>query len=276
MNFSPDLILVFGSCAPAACEFVSLKRAANSVGAHLAFWVHEDPYEFDHHTKITGVADTIFTNDRATVSHYSRERVFHLPLAACPDIHYRDVTAMTAKAYDVFFCGVAFPNRLRLFRSLEPILEQYRSYICGRGWPDGRSHIYHNIPVNYFELPNYYACSKVVLNIGRCFDLANRRKIKATTPGPRTFEAAMAGCLQLYSLVSNDISEYFTPNTEIALFKTTCEAEGKIRFLCENQETCLQVAVRAQFRALREHSYVNRVKRVIQLCLSKRHYIETS
>src|SRR5437588_3720089 len=78
----PRLVLVFGSCLPDQCEFSGLRRACDDVGCPLAFWLHDDPYEFDAAAKVVRIADHIFTNDRWAAEHYHRENVWHLPLAA--------------------------------------------------------------------------------------------------------------------------------------------------------------------------------------------------
>lgn len=266
IDFKPHLIVVFGSCAPTVCEYQSLAYVAKSIRAHLAFWVHEDPYEFDHHVKFMRHADTIFTNDRATVPYYKRDRVFHLPMAAAKSIHYRPLLDIAKRSYDVFFCGAAFPNRRDILDRIQPTLEEHRAYICGRGWPSEKSHVYHNHRIEYRKLPDYYSQSRVVLNIGRQYDLANRLNIESSTPAPRTFEAAMAGCVQLYLSVSAEIQDYFSPGMEIIRVESADEAADRLRVLCTSPEMCLQIAANAQARALREHSYRDRVMKIVALC----------
>lgn len=265
-RFGPDLILVFGSCAPAVCDYSALRKASMRTGAHLAFWLHEDPYEFDHHTKVIDVADSIFTNDLGTSQHYHRERVFHLPLAATPDVHYR-VLSHENRTHDVFFCGVAFPNRVQAFDDIEHVLEQYRSYVCGQRWLTGNPKIYRNHRIAYERLPDYYAQSRLVINIGREFDLANSAKLVATTPAPRTFEAAMAGCVQLYLSSSSEIDAYFLRGTEIIVVNTAEQLGDEIERFVNDAQSCHTIAANAQARALRDHCYVNRVKRILQFCV---------
>jgi spore maturation protein CgeB len=268
-EFRPDLILVFGSCAPLVCDYTALRSAATAINAHLAFWVHEDPYEFDHHEKFQKIADSIFTNDLGTLVHYDRERVFHLPLAAAPVVHYREVLSATPKSYDVFFCGVAFPNRIEILRQLEPVLSSLRTLVCGRRWPDDNPRIYRNQRIDYSHLPDYYAQSRIVLNIGRHFDKANCLRIRPTTPAPRTFEAAMAGCVQLCHSEGDEIEHYFLPDKEIILFSDVGQAPSMLLALLEDPERCSSIAMASQRRALRDHSYSNRAQQILRLCLSE-------
>src|ERR1700682_1716446 len=267
-SFLPHLVLVFGSCLPDVCDYAGLRRAAESIGAHLAFWLHEDPYEFDCQFKATEVADTIFTNDRWSLEHYRRDRVFHLPLGACTNAHYRDVRVQPAKTFDLFFAGVAYPNRIRMFRSLEAILGRYRVCVRGTLWPEDLP-LCVNDTIPNSDLPDYYSRSLLVLNLGRDHDLANERyRLPASTPGPRTFEAAMAGCVQLYFVTGLEIEDYFDPGTEILLFDDPRDVPEIIDSLLSDPELALRIAAASQERALRDHTYAVRARRILEICLN--------
>ena len=51
----PELVLAIGSLAIDSIDFWSLRRACDKVGAVLAFWLHDDPYEFDYSFKVEGI-----------------------------------------------------------------------------------------------------------------------------------------------------------------------------------------------------------------------------
>jgi spore maturation protein CgeB len=266
-KFAPNLALVFGSCYPDVCDYAALKQAAENAGAHLAFWLHDDPYEFDCQFKVTELADTIFTNDSWALEHYRFDRVFHLPMAACPHAHYRDLKRYPQKPLDLFFAGAAFPNRIRMLRSLEATLTRYQCCIRGSLWPEDLP-ICVNEWIPNVELPEYFARSLVVLNLGRDFDLANERfHLPASTPGPRTFEAALAGCVQLYFVTGLEIENYFEPDKEILLFDDPREVPEIIDSLLGDPDRALAIATAAQKRALRDHTYAARARRILQTCL---------
>ena len=105
-RFHPELVVVFGSCMPASCEFNGLRTYCSRSGASLVFWLHDDPYEFDFNYKIFQYADFIFSNDKWAVTHINHPNVFHLPLAADPMAHFMDIRNEMDR--DVFFCGVGF------------------------------------------------------------------------------------------------------------------------------------------------------------------------
>ena len=102
-KFKPTLVLIFGSCMPDSCNYTPVRRAAEKVGAKIAFWLHDDPYEFDYHYKVVSFADFIFSNDRFAALHYNTKRAVHLPLAADPQAHLRPIGV--PRTVDLFFCG---------------------------------------------------------------------------------------------------------------------------------------------------------------------------
>ncbi len=112
--FHPSLVVALGSVAVDAASLRGLARSVRRAGARLAFWLHDDPYEFDYAPKAEALADHIFTNDRWALPHYRHPSVSHLPLAACRRTHDRPVRPMPERSLDLFFCGAAFPNRIAL------------------------------------------------------------------------------------------------------------------------------------------------------------------
>jgi spore maturation protein CgeB len=107
----------------------------------------------------------------------------------------------------------------------------------------------------------------VVLNLGRDFDFGNERyRLPATTPGPRTFEAAMAGCVQLYFVTGLEIEDYFTPDREILLFDHTSEVPHILESILSDPDRALEIARAAQNRALKDHSYTARARSILRAC----------
>jgi spore maturation protein CgeB len=265
-EFRPELLLLFGSIECNGVDYFRIASAGRRVGSHIAIWLHDDPYEFDFSFRAVEIADTIFTNDRWALEHYDHPRVFHLPLAASPTFHYRKVVPLAQRRYDLFFCGVAFKNRIQMIRELGSRLSRYSTLICGSEWPlDAFPARNWRIPA--IELPDYYASSRVVLNLGRDFDLANERyQLPASTPGPRTFEAAMAGALQLYFVTSLEIVEYFEPGAEILLFDQPADVLDTLKTVHNDPDALLPVAHAAQERAMRDHTYAARARTILQTC----------
>ncbi|KVL35318.1 hypothetical protein WS98_16420 [Burkholderia territorii] len=259
---SPDVIVVFGSCMPSVSYYLDLKEAALDSGACVVFWLHDDPYEFDYSQKIVPLADIIFSNDRWSATHYDHPNVHHLPLAADLDAHFHNRAQSMAR--DVFFCGVGFPNRIQLLRDCASSLLGFKVEVVGAEWPSD-VHFATNRRVPNSELPALYASSLITLNMGRRLDLGNERfKLDASTPGPRTFEAAAAGTVQCMFVEGLEIDDYYSEEKgEILLFDTPAELRRHIEMLRDDGKRAEEMARAAQRRTRNDHTYRNRAERIL-------------
>ena len=261
-RFRPEIVLCFGSCMPDEVNYIPLRRSCDHTGAALAFWLHDDPYEFDFHFKVLDVADYIFSNDSWATLHYDHPRAFHLPMAASRSAHWRPASAN--RDIDVFFCGVAFRNRIALLSDLKRILSHYKTTVLGDQWPRRRLPFARNERLSNAALADHYSRALVTLNIGRDFHYANDRfQLSPATPGPRTFEAAMAGATQLYFVDSLEITDYYEPGSEVLLFDSVADFEGQLEALVHDRERAIAVGAAAQRRSERDHTYRRRVETLV-------------
>ena len=259
----PDFVLLVGSCLQDFLRYKPVRAACDAVGACLAFWLHDDPYELDYSFRAAEVADVIFTNDAWSARHYDHPRVYHLPLAADPKVDLRPVNEH--RYIDLFFCGVAFMNRIDFVRDLHPYLTpKHRVNIYGERWPADLSYCC-NQRLDAKGFADLCSVSLATLNIGRHFDLANRRySLPATTPGPRTFQAAMAGAVQLFFLESLEIFDYFEPGKEILTFDQPNEVVPLLDRLAGDPAYARGIAGAAQRRALADHTYAHRAGEILE------------
>lgn len=263
-SFKPRLIVIFGSCMLDISVYRATRIACDAVGSGIAFWLHDDPYEFDYAFKAEEVADWIFSNDRWSAMHYDHPKVKHLPMAASKQAHFRPWVEY--KEFDIVFCGVAFPNRIQLIKDLSDSLRKYRSSIYGAHWPVDLTFA-KNQRLTNSELSNLYANSTITLNMGRQFNLANDKfLLDASTPGPRTFEAAMAGTVQCYFVESLEITDYFKDGEEIILFDSPADFALQAERLIDEPETAKRIALASQVRALRDHTYEARCQQILKFC----------
>ena len=264
----PQLLIMVGSPAALESDFREVAALCRKTQTCFAFWTVEDPYESDFNFRFESLADIVFTNDAASVEYYRRGDVHHLPLATSAAIR-KDLGDYEDRLTDVFFCGVAFPVRQVLINDLLPVLTRYRTSVLGDGWPSSVSSIAENRRINFDALIRAYQASRIVLNVGRDLSQANSRHIKPTTPGPRTFDAAMAGCVQLYYRPGPRIADYFAPDLEILTFETVREGEELINATLSDPHGAVRIAQASQDRALRDHTYAHRAQRILQMTTRK-------
>jgi spore maturation protein CgeB len=258
----PDLIVCFGSCMPDDADYLELRQYCDRSGAILAFWLHDDPYEFDFSYRIRGIADIVFSNDRWATQHYNHPHAYHLPLAASQAAHWRPINP--SKDIGIFFCGVAFANRIRLVKDLKPVLQKFDTRILGDQWPEAELPFARNRRLSNDDLSRQYSRALVTLNMGRDYHYANDRyKLDPSTPGPRTFEAAMSGTTQMYFVESLEIEDYYVPDKEIVLYNSVAEFERKLRMLMDDLHACVGIAAAAQQRTLADHTYRNRAASIL-------------
>jgi spore maturation protein CgeB len=240
---------------------------AKRCGSKVAFWMHDDPYELDASFRIIDFADYIFTTDKSSVLHYPPVvPAFHLPLAACPFAHYRPILKRSGP--DWFFCGVPFACRQEFFLNLSLITPSLSGLLLGPGWDLGRFSQAADIGVSSAQICNYYATALSVMYLGRDFNLANAKfGVKPSTPGPRMFEAAMAGAVQLVNTPGLEVLEYFGDRNEVIMVDTPEGASSIIFSLKSDPQRSIEIGGAAQRRALSEHTYAHRAKNMIATIL---------
>ncbi len=223
-----DLLLITGSIADPSVDLAWLVGRARGEQTRVAFWLHDDPYEFDLHWRLDGLHCPVFSNEPNCLPYYPAScRPRALALAASPldDLPGPGAAEGEDPEVDLGFCGVAFPQRVAMLRQL---LAAGFSLACwGDGWPDDLAGAV-NLRLGPLGLRALYRRCRLVLNLGREVAIANRRhQIASSTPGPRTFEAALLGAVQLHLGQSPRIGRYYAP--EQGVIAASCiEEVGKL------------------------------------------------
>lgn len=258
----PTIVFGIGSYLPESTYFGEVCREARKVGATTVFWATEDPYEQDASYRIASDFDVIFSCERWGSNFYTRPNVWHLPLAACPKLHYRPIEEDIDRPIDVLFCGVAFTNRKDIVRGLMPSLRQLNIKIIGPGW--GELGVgFSDARLEKEQLIQFYARSKLVLNLGRSLNFENRRfMIAPSTPGPRTYEAAAAGAMQVFHEDTYEIRRYYTKD-EIPSFSNRKEFDRLVATYMDDDALRLETARKAQARTLADHTYGHRIRHAL-------------
>ncbi|HEV2573152.1 MAG TPA: glycosyltransferase [Beijerinckiaceae bacterium] len=260
----PQFAIGIGSVALTSASLAAVHRSCKDQDIPLIYWLHDDPYEIDYLSRATEAADWVFTNDRTTALFSNFNNLSHLPLAASIDHHFAKFVPFSERTTECFFCGYAYPNRQEVVYRLRHTLRSTNSYICGDGWPldfDMAS----NQRLTPEEMNYYYANSKLTLNIGRDFNLANGiAELAPSTPGPRTFEASAAGALQCIFLDSCEIEDMFELGKEMLTFNSADEFDELVQNIRTNPDIFNAIAQAAQERTRTHHTYDHRVVVILE------------
>ena len=134
-----DLLLITGSIADPSVDLAWLVGLARQQGCRVAFWLHDDPYEFDLHWRLDGLNCPVFSNEPNCLPYYPAScQARALALAASPldDLAWRgrQHQRRAHPEVDLGFCGVAFPQRIAMLRQLAAA--GFSLACWGDGWPD--------------------------------------------------------------------------------------------------------------------------------------------
>jgi glycosyltransferase involved in cell wall biosynthesis len=167
----------------------------------MVLWLFEDPFMLEYNRASADLFDFVFTNEPTCVGSYMGKG-HYLPLGASRTLHLRPVAADEALDYDIFFAGTMWPNRVRPLRALLKRFPDKRfKLVCPTNMylpPLPRDIAARAIqwPISHESFVDFANSSRVTLTMFR--DYASHSKNgRATAPGPRLFELALAGTAQV-------------------------------------------------------------------------------
>ncbi len=140
-------------------------------------WTTEDPYELPVNVGRADGFDLVFTNDAGSVADYGG-KAHHMPLAA--DV-VEDPLPLEQRYRDVFFAGVAWPNRVAFLRDLIPRLQglkaqwllPYNAHLPKPDLPIPECEW--NVRLSFADLIAAARYSKIVLYLERRFSSSGSR-----------------------------------------------------------------------------------------------------
>lgn len=274
-SFQPDLVLVLNGLHFFPEDHLSNIDRLRQRGIRCAVWFADDPYLTDDSSRHAPHYDYVFTNEQACVPLYESlgvPHVHHLPLAVHPEL-FRPLRTNAEYAYDICFIGMGFQNRIRIFDEIAPYLQDKKVIMAGFNWqrltryPLLARFIQNRwIPVP--ETVHYYNGAKVVINMHRTvhpgMDNHNSGMWPAVSVNPRTFEISGSGAFQL-SDVRDELQSLYAIGSEIEAYRDANELMQKIDHYLRHEEERNRVAVRGYRRTIRDHTFVERIGRLLAL-----------
>jgi spore maturation protein CgeB len=218
---------------------------------------------------IAPLCDFFFTIQRGEFSERLKEigvsNFYYLPLGCDPEVHKKLSSRNKKYDCDVSFMGAGYYNRRH---SMQRLLD-FDLKIWGNEWdvntPLGRCIQAEGKRIEPKEYNKIFNSSKINLN------LHSSTYHQGVNPfgdfvNPRTFEIASAGGFQLVDYRS-ELPRVFKPNEEIVCYRDIDELREKIKYYLKYPDKRKIIARRGRKRALKEHTYENRMKEMIAFIL---------
>ncbi len=272
LDEKPIDILICMAQAPASGRILTELRKR---GVITVLWFVEDYLRFGYWKDIAQYYDFVFTIQKGECLEKIRAagagEVHFIPTACDPHIHRPLVLSAEEKAKwgsPVSFVGAGYHNRQQVFASMA----DFPLKLWGTEWPTckpfdrlvqeaGRR----ITPEEYVKIFN---ASDININ------LHSSTERDGVDPfgdfiNPRTFELAACGAFQLVDERSL-MPECFEDGKEIVTFKNPQDLKDKIRYYLERPEERARIAAAGRERALKQHTYAQRIQDMLSIIYSSR------
>ena len=267
--FEPDLVLCM---AQAPLTHQALKRLRKDNVA-TAMWFVEDHRLFTYWKAFAPYYDYFAVIQKEPLLAELDElgvAALYLPLAALPSLHGpAELSALDQRRYgaDISFMGAGYPNRRKAFHQLAHLdfkiwgTEWDNEYALASLVQQGGARI------SPEEAVKIYNSSKINLNL---HSSVNPKTL--VTGGdfvnPRTFELAACRAFQLVDQ-RGLLPELFADD-ELATFRSMDELKDKIDYYLNHEEERLALAAKSQARALKDHTYQQRMTALLDFIRARR------
>jgi hypothetical protein len=222
-----------------------------SLDDNHAFWGDKE------HNGFTGVAEIATAYDicittQSVIDIIKYENIGARPLFLPPGGNpkfWAQCHPTSERAIAVSFVGQNYGKRDELIRYLRE--NGIQVVTRGTGWTNG--------PVTNEEMLKTYYDSLVTLGFGYTSRM-NRIALKG-----RDFEVPMSGTAYI-TTANPELEKYFVEGREILFYKNAKDLFEKVTFCIRNPQEAIKIGVAGRERALREHSWQQRWRTLLEIC----------
>ncbi len=257
-QFEPELVLnCYWDLSP---EVVARLRRDSS--ARLAVWFPDHPANLRRQYLIAAPYHAVFFKARYIVQALQDqlEMPAHYLPECCNPLWHRRVELSEAER-TTYGCDLAIAGSLYYYRALllEP-LSTYNLKVWGTNCPPWLASSLRRIHQNRFiaelEKAKALGAARIVLN--------TLHPAEVGSVNARLFEVAGCGAFQL-SEFNDCLSEFFEPDAELVTFRSRRELKDKVKYYLTHEDERRAIADRAYARAHREHTYQQRLQKLLTL-----------
>ncbi len=261
-TFCPDLVL---SIKGEAVKPETIEWIKENLGARTALWYPDDPRFFNSLVRyIAPSYDYIFTASERAMEMYKRigcNNVHFLPFACEPTVHRRvKLSDEETRLYgsDICFVGTYTLRRGRIIKLLKKVGLKVK--VWGPYW----KYFFHGVEADDgiygTEMVKAFNAAKIVLNVHMEDDLPYKVNM-------RTFEATGSGAFLLTDNAYG-IDNMFKSGEEVIVYNDNNELIKLARYYIAMKEERKRISERAQKRAYKEHTYIQRLTTLIKIIQS--------
>lgn len=203
LSFQPTMTLFFHPSA----IWTKFRPDIAKMYGHKSLWSMEDPYESDITFDLMAYCGHVLTNEETMVTKLKEQlkdkHVYFMPHSYNPAAHHPMNWVPYEYRSDILFVGNAYPSRLKWFREHADEYRDKLVTIVGVGYRGLAGYQHQRLIHGHIsepEMVKYINGAKLVLNLHRQnsdLDMANHRKLPATSFNNRYYEVAACGADQL-------------------------------------------------------------------------------
>lgn len=259
LKAEPNLVLSIKgeTVLPSTVEWCREELRAKTV-----LWFPDDPRFFNSLVKyIAPHYDYVFTASEKAVEMYKGigvTDIYHLPFACEPSVH-RNVrlTEEEMRRYkcDVCFVGSYVPRRARILGKLR----EFDLKVYGPYWGAFAGGIKANTGLWGPEMVKAFNAAEIVLNIHVKSDLAYK-------PNMRVYEATGSRAFLLTDKPYG-LERLFSLGEEVTCYNDERELIALVEYYLDYSEERVKISAKGQERAYREHTYEERIRKILELVL---------
>jgi spore maturation protein CgeB len=235
-------------------------------GIPSAVWLMDEPYDTTRSVNIGSFFDYVFLQDSSTLEFHRQNgnpNTYYLP-HGFDNLEPPVKGPFRSDQPDISMIGTGFPYRCA---AIEALMGTGSILIAGKKWDGLQKDAKVTVipPISPREAAKLYQRSKINLNVHRGesdFSTCDS-PMKATSPNGSLFYIAGNGGFQIADDSRCQISDFFEVGKEIVLFHDLGELKDQVYYYLHNDEERDRIRSAARRRALSEHTYSHRMKKML-------------